>query len=151
MDNSDNFATSTGSSDQFDNSDWFLQALVDICNGSESEMFFSITLNVGGLLISGELIGGEHYFNGIANDLEWSGIHPKIADAFRKPAEIYTKQREKVPGGEESNSPPKFIHLRNARIFHPSGNPIPTNRGTWWRGQLNAVDGFILGTLSAGQ
>lgn len=149
MDEDKNLTASSLSSHHFDNSDWFLQALVKLCNDSESETTFSITLNVGGILVSGELIGGKHYFNGFANTLKMSEFPSDAADVFKDFGEIYTKQREKKEDDKETNPPPQYIHLRNARIFHPGGRPIPTNQGVWWRGRLQAVDGFILGSLSS--
>ena len=44
--------------------DWFLQSLVDLVNKVKIE--FPITLNVGGHLISGELISGQKYFEKLA-------------------------------------------------------------------------------------
>ena len=151
MENEENLATPTSSSNQFNTSDWFLQTLVGMSNNSD--VSFSITLNVGGVLVSGELIGGEEYFNGFANDLKMAGLPANAADLFKKFGDIYVKQREQKEANQDDNTipPPQYIHLKNARIFHPGGNPIPTNRGVWWRGRLDAVDGFILGSLSAGR
>ncbi len=153
MDNNENPSIQADSSAEFNKSDWFLRNLVDICNKSEN-MYFSITLSVGGILVSGELTGGAQYFNGFADDLAMSGLSSETADLFRRFGEIYTQQKEQEDKEQEDNDgktnpPPQYIHLRNARIFHPGGNPIPTNRGVWWRGRLEAVDGFILGSLSA--
>ncbi|MBP0716154.1 hypothetical protein J8I33_22850 [Burkholderia sp. AcTa6-5] len=45
--------------------------------------------------------------------------------------------------------PPQYIHIKGARFFSNSGNPIPGNGGVWWRGRISEVDGFCLGELSA--
>ena len=45
-------------------------------------------------------------------------------------------------GDEAMKQLPGFIHLRNAKFFHNSGQPMPVNKGPWWRGRLSAVDGF---------
>lgn len=42
--------------------DWFLQFLVSIVNKSDAS--FPITLFVGGLLVSGQLVGGKKFFEG---------------------------------------------------------------------------------------
>ncbi|MHB8857399.1 MAG: gas vesicle accessory protein GvpU [Bellilinea sp.] len=145
MENNENLVTASPSSTIQVNSDWFLQLLVDTCN--HSEFSISITLNVGGVLVSGELIGGEKYFAGFASDLKEAGLSIEIVDSFNKLGDIYGKQGEQVEH-DKSTQPPQYIHLKNARIFHPGGNPIPMNRGVWWRGRLEAIDGFILGSLS---
>lgn len=146
MENNENLITSSPSSTPQLNSDWFLRFLVDMCNNSET--FISITLNVGGVLVSGELAGGEKYFAGFTKDLKAAGLPIEFADLFNEFGDIYKTQSEQKEQGE-STPPPEYIHLKNARIFHPGGGPIPGNRGVWWRGRLEAIDGFILGVLSA--
>jgi hypothetical protein len=129
--------------------DWFLRFLVQTVNGTET--FYTITLNVGGLLVSGELIGGHKYFEGISDELKKAGLDNEGAGLIKSLGDHYIKEREQE---QESDSkifkPPVYIHLRNARIFHPGGTLIPTNRSIWWRGRLNAIDGFSLGILSDG-
>src|SRR5258705_12987985 len=44
--------------------DWFLQTFIDLTNDGDMEV--GITLNVGGFLISGRLVGRAKYFEGIA-------------------------------------------------------------------------------------
>jgi len=148
MENLENLASSAPPVDKFNNSDWLLQKLVNLCNISDS--YLSITLNVRGSLISGELIGGEQYFDGFASDLKKGGMSAEFADFFKKFGGIYTKQKEQIKDkkDDETAPPPQYIHLKNAQIFLHGRNPIPTNRGVWWRGRLEAIDGFILGTLS---
>ena len=148
MENEDNLASSVPPLDKFNNSDWFLQILVNACNNID--MSLSITLNVGGVLVSGNLIGGEKYFNGFASDLKMGGMSAEVADLFKKLGGIYTKRKEQIKDkkDDETIPPLQYIHLENAQIFQAGGSPIPTNRGVWWRGRLEAIDGFILGTLS---
>jgi hypothetical protein len=132
--------------------DWFLQALVDMANGSDTE--FPVTLNVGGMLVSGTLVGGHKYFEGFAKDFfsGWSESTRESAGTlekwFAELGEIYTADK-KADGGNPLASI-RFIHLKNARFFQPGVAPIPTNRGVWWRGRLEAVEGFVLGTLAVG-
>jgi hypothetical protein len=42
---------------------------------------------------------------------------------------------------------PTYIHLRGARFFSPSGQSVPGNEGFFWRGRLDAVDGWSIGVL----
>ena len=120
-----------------------------------AELSLPITLNVSGVLISGHMVSGHKYFEGFANDLK-NGMYnikeenaEKFISPFRKLGDIYsTDKREHEDEPDQPRSLPKFIHLKDARIFHPNSQPIPANRGVWWRGRLEAIDGFILGILS---
>ncbi|WP_062266908.1 gas vesicle accessory protein GvpU [Endozoicomonas arenosclerae] len=129
-----------------DTTDWFLQSLV--ISVIQADFTIPITLNVGGQLVSGELICGSKYFHGFADEFTSGWTDQKSAEHtrahFTRPAEEYVKEKfEKNPDCVQ------FIHLKNTRFFNTNGQPIPGNRGVWWRGQLSKVDGFMLGTLSA--
>ncbi len=39
-----------------------------------------------------------------------------------------------------------YIHLKDARIYSPQGEGIPSSKPLWWRGKLSSVDGFIFGS-----
>lgn len=136
------------------NADWFLQLLVKLVNGKD-DIAFPVTLNVGGVMISGEIVSGHRYFEGFAKELREGFFGTDSEDgsdmesSIRKLGNIYTQNLPEQEREEDELLPPNFIHLRNARVFHPAGKPIPDNKGVWWRGRLEAVDGFILGTLSA--
>lgn len=141
--------------------DWFLEMLVDIV--TRDGISFGITLNVGGVLVSGELVSYRKYFEGFAEDFKGglirAGFTPDNAEiavkAFREVPDFLTSIANTNEQGGARGTPPSprpgFIHLRNARFFHPGEVPVPANKGVWWRGRLNAVDGFILGSLSVSQ
>jgi len=128
---------------QTGNNDWFLALFIDMANKNDFEL--GITLTSHGFLVSGILIGGQKYFDGIAeefasafNDAE--GLKETFSDMGKK---VYDK-----PKNDEPANPPTFIHLKDAKFFHPNGQPIPANRGVWWRGRLSEISGFSLGNLS---
>lgn len=128
--------------------DWFLQSLVNMCNNYEMEI--GITLNVDGFLISGTLSSGTKYFQSFGEEFT-SGfsdhdLAKDISENFASYGDIYLE-----PEGKESLPPPAFIHLRDAKFFNTSGNPIPYNRGVWWRGKISSVSGFSYGVLKAGE
>lgn len=125
--------------------DWFLQSLVNIVNGKDFE--FGITLQVSGFLISGNLVCGKRYFEGFAED--FSNIFaatPEAAASTKRSFAQFGKIYEKA--GDEKVPDPQYIHLKNARFFNTSGNPIPGNKGVLWRGRLSEVASFFLGNLS---
>lgn len=128
--------------------DWYLQRLVGIANTSNVQ--FGITLFVEGIVVSGQLVSGKRYFEVFAE--EFSAAYPGSADekedirrAFASHASIYDNGDDT----QQSSTPPQFIHLIESRCFSPGGQPLPGNRGVLWRGKVNAVSGFTLGSLSA--
>ena len=138
-------------SSNVEQNDWLLQSLVNMANNDGIEI--GITLQVSGILVSGDLVSietyfdeiGEEFLSGFVNRLE---VEELIKDSFSKFGERFTKiQTDKT----EIDQPlPQFLHLKNARFFHTSGNPVPTNRGVFWRGRISEVGGFCLGNLSIG-
>ena len=134
--------------------DWFLQSLVNLVN--RTEFVLPVTLTVGGLLISGEMIGGREYFLGFAKEIKEgmfntnSAVIAAIDSTFSQLSRIYDDAGEEQESETKSlNRFPDFVHLRNAKVFLPGQKPIPANRGVWWRGRLETIDGFTLGVLSA--
>lgn len=127
------------------NSDWFLQSLVSMVNGTSTEM--GITLQVGGLLVSGRLVSGDLYFSAFgetfAGALKDTEEAPKVRAMFEKYGEIY-----KATDDTRSGEPPQYIHLKDARFFGINENPVPST-GVWWRGRISEVEGFVLGVFSA--
>mgnify|MGYP003635604363 CR=1 FL=1 len=128
--------------------DWFLQDLVGMVNNSN--LTIGLTIVTHGFLVSGTLIGGKQYFIGFGEEMD-TGIGETdngktIRENFEKiGTEIYSEEKQKKDGN------PTFIHFKEAKFFHPNGNPIPGNRGVWWRGRISEVSGFSLGTLNAEQ
>jgi hypothetical protein len=127
--------------------DWFLQQIVRFAN--EWTMEIGITLQVGGMLVSGTVISGEKYFEtfaksfaaGFVNDLETGKAMGEFIAQYKA---LYEKQAD---GSKAPNlaHPAQFIHLRNAQYWHQAGNPIPGKQGTLWRGRIAEVGGFHLG------
>ena len=117
--------------------DMFLQALVRIIDKGNASL--GITLSVGGLLISGTLTSPTDYFQRVADELEEGAGENSLTNVLRR---LPQDEAE-----EEGQPPPRILHLKDARVFHPGGTPIPHNRSTNWRIRLEAVDGFTIGTL----
>jgi hypothetical protein len=119
--------------------DWFLQALVDLADNSNQE--FDITLQVSGMLVSGRLVSAKSYFEGFAEDFA-SPISGDYAESMKK---LFMQFVET----DENQLFPQFVHLKNARFFNIGGNPIPMNRGVWWRGRICEVGGFCAGSIAS--
>lgn len=131
--------------------DWFLQSTIETIINSGVEM--GITLIVGGTIVSGTLIDGRKFFielgDALTADSKSAGdSYETLGTGWKEFAALYDKP-ENAP---EDWSPPSagFIHLRDARYHAPGQNPLPTHKGVLWRGKLSSVDGFNIGSLSAG-
>jgi hypothetical protein len=121
---------------------------VEQIDGDESSTadkgFINIILTVGGVLIAGELIGKDMWF-----DQQFGPVEPE--ESRIEAASVTGGESEESPGpnqfDEPTNAEKEYIHLRNAK-FYQSGNVIPgAGNGFFWRGRLAAVDGFMLGSL----
>jgi hypothetical protein len=130
--------------------DGFLQSLVSIVNDESASI--PITLSVGGLLVSGDLIGGKTYFNEFARQFKdgfrdiSSETAATIEESFKRLGDVYDPIRKE----SQRNAPipkPHLVHLRDAQIYPSGGSPPPSEKGVLWRGRLEAVDGFSLGRL----
>jgi hypothetical protein len=129
--------------------DWFLAELVRRAN--EGGLRVGVTLYVGGTIVSGELIGGRDYFEGIAEHAAAATPDAATAErarAFcRSPAAMYRAAWGDTDELGPEEDPLAYIHLAHARFFTGTGQPLPDGHGLLWRGRLAAVDGFVLGAF----
>jgi len=131
--------------------DCFLQSLVSIVNDESASI--PITVSVGGLLISGDMIGGKTYFGEFARQFKdgFKNINSETAstieEAFKRLGDVYDPTLKESQGGAIISSP-HIIHLKDAQIYRSGARPAPSEKGVLWRGRLQAVDGFSLGKLS---
>ena len=117
--------------------DAFLQALLGIVESAP--ISFDLTLQVAGLLVSGRLVSTKDYFEAFGRSFS-EALPEELASTRQSFEEMFAKTGE-LPSRRD------FIHLKDARVFHPGGKPIPGNRGVPWRGRTSKVDAFWLGTL----
>ncbi|HEY4303754.1 MAG TPA: hypothetical protein VGM82_04770 [Gemmatimonadaceae bacterium] len=140
--------------------DALLADLVDFVNRLDLELQgadvgIPVILTVGGALISGYAIGGatwlkrfgQQWKNGFDNLAEEGPEEAAQAGAFFE--NKYAQIADRVYGNPDDPSKPlpSFIHLRDARLYHPSGAVPVDGEGMLWRGRLTAVDGFAFGLL----
>jgi hypothetical protein len=121
--------------------DWFLALLVRFAN--QEALTVGVSLIIGGVVVSGTLVGGKEYFEGFANELADAAKDEDrelTRTAFLKYREMYDPLPEEVPV--------EYIHLRDAHFVYPGRVAVPTNRGVWWRGRLGEVGGWNLGELT---
>ena len=122
------------------NGDWQLEYLVDMANFGFCP---GITLTTAAGLITGILIPGEEYFDRFAvmyshgmTD-EYKAAFAGVVDDWKQP---YRDARDSGVIGQTSH-----IHLKDAKLFSPGG--IIPGQGMLWRGRIDQVIGFTLGSL----
>jgi hypothetical protein len=104
--------------------DWFLERLIQVV--ATSGVTIGITLNVGGTIVTGDMIKSTQYFDELTRQLK--------AGPLMRNTESDTDDHIET----------EFIHLKNAHIMDAAGDAFP-RRGTLWRGRLATVDGFMFG------
>lgn len=127
--------------------DVFLQFLVNLVNNGGQLKSVGVTLQMGGMLVSGSIVSGAEYFDRFAETFSDSlsdmdtqtrqSVRTSLAelgDVFRLP--------------QPAEPLPNYIHLVDALFFTADGTPI-AGQPTLWRGRSSAVDGFILGRLQS--
>lgn len=141
-------AAANANSNAAPSADAFLQFLVNLVNNGSQLESIGVTLQMGGMLVSGSIVSGADYFDRFAASFTESldtldadtrnGVRTSLAelgDVFRVPQPV--------------DPLPNYIHLADALFFSADGSPI-AGQPTLWRGRTSSVDGFILGRLQAG-
>lgn len=130
--------------------DCLLQSLVEIVNSESANI--PITLSIGGLLISGDMIGGKIYFNEFARQFKdgfrdiSSETASTIEETFKRLGDVYDPI-QKESQGSAAMPKPYMIHLKDAQIYQSGASLPPSEKRVLWRGRLESVDGFSLGKL----
>lgn len=127
-------------------SDQFL--IESVLNLAELGAEVPLTLNVQGLTISGICIGSHEYMNqmlGVFKRVYWEvgeDVSQALIDRAKK---HYPSSEEVLRKGQITKH---YVHLADARIVSPGGEPIPGNEGVLWRGKISSVDGFFIGQMA---
>ena len=137
--------TSTGTHEQGMDveRDWFLQQLVSLANRGTG---VQVTLVVGGSMVSGTLIGGKQYFEGVGKTLASATVNDAggfSGDLQKQIASSYAGLGEQAYAEERPAMSLGFVHLRDASVWHGETH----TPHSLWRVRLSAVDGFSLGAL----
>ncbi|CAB3824718.1 gas vesicle accessory protein GvpU [Achromobacter piechaudii] len=138
---------STASAHAAPSADAFLQFLVNLVNNGSQLESIGVTLQMGGMLVSGSIVSGAEYFDRFATSFTGSldMLDTDSRDAVRRSlAELGDVFRVPQP----ADPLPNYIHLADALFFTADGTPI-AGQPTLWRGRTSSVDGFILGRLQS--
>lgn len=122
--------------------DFYLELLLSF---ADQGIDVPITINVGGFLISGDLISENEYVQKFMRGrfveklksvvTQYESLKVAIEEARRQPS-----VREKTY---------THLHLKNAAFFHPGQYPIKglDEGSSLWRGLVTSVDGYMFGKL----
>lgn len=124
-----------------DEVDRFLSIFINSADKSNGDFSFPIVLNVSGFLVSGLIIGAKEYYETFADTYFQDPSITKYGEKLKKDLSELVSDDGFVSSIDK-------IHLKDAKFFHPSGKPIPTNMGVLWRGRLSEIAGFSFGSLS---
>jgi hypothetical protein len=122
--------------------DPLLARLVRDVNTRDTEEGLSITLTVGGALISGKLGSRTAYNRACRWHLDQG--------AERNSAGVGAAFDAEVEPDVASSAWPSHVHVQDVRFFAATGASVPRGRHwptVWWRGRIDAVDGWTLGEL----
>jgi hypothetical protein len=122
--------------------DWFLQFLVNLVNKNRFEL--EITLTVGGILISGTLVGVRQYFDDLSAYFANCFDSGKNTEVLKETFKQIGDQCSCVSPSEQTETP-SYIHLKNAHFSDAQSQLISSNGGVWWRGRISEVQGFTPG------
>jgi hypothetical protein len=131
----------------------------------ETSIGVSVTLTIGGLVVVGELVRSNLYYDYLSRlfetyidklaegkIIEENIFTPKTKDLIElETLDKYHKDwkefvMESRSEKDKNNSSPKHIHLHNVEVWKIfSTEPF---RFKYWRGKLSSIDGFSLGRYS---
>jgi hypothetical protein len=146
---------------RFREQDSSLQVLISL---AEDGAKVPVTLMIGCMLVTGYLISMQEYREGVEKSLfeavEASGNSPEEREAVKEAFILRRQIYEDIEEGDKyvreieedkplSPRPYKYVYLKNARFYAPSGQPWTQPEGFLWRGKTSAVDGLVVGTFSA--
>ena len=123
--------------------DPLLAGLVRDVNTRDAEEGLSITLTVGGVLVSGKLGSRTAYTRACMWHLDQGAERdsPAVRAAFH--AEVDADEASPAAW-------PSYVHVQDARFFDATGASVPRGRhwpSVWWRGRIERIDGWTLGEL----
>ncbi|MCH5515485.1 hypothetical protein [Pseudomonas syringae] len=126
-----------------------LQDLVRLVNESSVGFSFGITLFTSTGVITGDLISADSYSDLFAEHFK-AGFEKAFPDGdWSLITDIFSGRKdgeEPLPEGEYV-TPPQFIHLNNSSLLMDNGVRL-LKEGALWRGKIQSINGFILGTMS---
>ena len=115
--------------------DKLLCNLVKNCN--DKGVSFSITLNVGGLIISGTLISSKNY-----SEILKEQFAKNDSENVLGLVDILSEFEEECNYEVGTTKVVDYIHLMDCQYYLPVNNRVAINGGILWRGEISSVNSF---------
>jgi len=122
--------------------DPLLNAVIDAVEHN-AEFHIGVTVYVGGILVSGEMISDREYLAGVGQTF--------VAAGEGRPANYATQLGRVLADAATRHASTqhrghRFINLKNVRVLSPGSPLIPSNG--YWRGSAASIQGYSWGVLS---
>lgn len=127
--------------------DAYLLSFVSAANAGNFEML--ITLYTHGIIVSGTLIGVGKYEKALIEQLKSTGEAGEII--AEKITKVLNDVLQTIGEDVMETSLPNFIHLKDAKIYTPGQPPLPYIDGMYWRGYIEAIDGWNFGQFGTSE
>lgn len=127
--------------------DWLLAHIIGL---AERGCSIGITVNVNGLMVTGNAIGGREYFELVSQGFKTAnynnateGLGEVLESSFAQFKEMYPISKD-LP--EDYVAQPNYLHLKGAQFL--AGPGLTKGNGGIWRFKLTDVSGFLVGTMT---
>ena len=122
--------------------DPLMNAVIDAVEHN-ADFHIGVTLYVGGILVSGEMISDREYLAGVGQTF--------VAAGDGRPANYATQLGRVLSHAAAANASTqhrghRFINLKNVRVLSP-GSPLLPSNGLW-RGSAASIQGYSWGLLT---
>lgn len=123
-----------------------LQFLLWFVDQREQQGDLSLTVTVGGTLVTGLLIGEQEYFSRVGTMFSRGvpGLSAESRESLDRFWSTWVDRREQSP---EDKVRLAFLHLADAHVIVGDGIGVPRPAGVLWRCRLDAVDGYFFEQL----
>jgi hypothetical protein len=138
--------------------DPFLQRFASLVEGRGNKSRYSITISVGGIFITGLLVNSrqlvEYFIDALSDSTmrdpsmanETASERLQLRGVFR--GTLNEHFSDFLADASTPHTDPTIIHIVSCRFFLPGSDTETSLPGTFWRGRISAVDGFMLGEIS---
>lgn len=129
-----------------DTNDWLLEHLVTSVNGTDKEI--EVTVLTDGMLVSGKLVSGHKYLNYVKSELTFDEKLSDTADLrnYKLKATIDGTIESIIEDRDRLSATTSYYHMVDAKFHKRSGKGLAGQKGTLWRGFIDRVSGFYLGS-----
>ena len=124
--------------------DFLLDVVLDFGIGDREEPggSFSLTITIGGQVVSGMAISRSEWMDAVASQYEGAGGTEYLRQVFDTMNERTVKEMDRRRAADLPRRARAFVHMRDVRI----GNGDVWTQVPYWRGALADVSGWSLGS-----